>query len=111
MTNDTDAKSAQFYTTTLGWDFNTVWQITEGESYPVFRAKPVGVTTEVSSDVITVYSMEGGIEVIAPRAQRVNIYSADGSLVRSVMLNEGHNAITGIATGLYIVNNVKVVVK
>ena len=55
--------------------------------------------------------MEGGIEVIAPRAQRVNIYSADGSLVRSVMLKEGHNAITGIATGLYIVNNVKVVVK
>ena len=111
LTNDTDAKSAQFYTTTLGWDFNAVWQITEGESYPVFRAKPVGVTTEVSSDVITVYSIEGGIEVIAPRAQRVNIYSADGSLVRSVMLKEGHNAITGIATGLYIVNNVKVVVK
>lgn len=111
LPNDTDAKSAQFYTTTLGWDFNSVWQIEEGEGYPVFRTKPVGIATETLAESLIVYSMEGGIRIIAPQPQRVNIYSVDGLLVRSVQLNEGRNTITDLTAGLYIVNNVKVVVK
>lgn len=33
---DANAKVQNFYKTTLGWDFDTVWTIDEGNSYPVF---------------------------------------------------------------------------
>lgn len=59
---------------------------------------------------MTVYSISGGIEVVASQAAQINIYAVDGRLVRSVMLNEGHNSITGIAPGLYLVNRTKVIV-
>ena len=34
---DANAKVKNFYETTLGWDFDTVWTIDEGNSYPVFE--------------------------------------------------------------------------
>ncbi len=112
LPDDADAKSAKFYKETLGWDFDTIWKIAEGEGYPVFRTKddPVGVVTEKVSEDMTVYSISGGIEVVASQAAQINIYAVDGRLVRSVMLNEGHNSITGIAPGLYLVNRTKVIV-
>lgn len=78
----------------------------------MFRTKddPVGMVTEKTLENIAVYSISGGIEMIASQAVQINIYAIDGRLVRSVMLNEGRNSITGIAPGLYLVNRTKVIV-
>ena len=110
--DDADAKSLEFYKETLGWDFDKIWKIAENEGYPVFRTKddPVGMVTEKTLENIAVYSISGGIEMIASQAVQINIYAIDGRLVRSVMLNEGRNSITGIAPGLYLVNRTKVIV-
>ncbi|WP_455584189.1 DUF4886 domain-containing protein [Bacteroides sp.] len=112
LPDDADATSLNFYKETLGWDFNNVWQIEDGQGYPTFRTIPVGfVPATQSKATITVYPIDGGMEIVVAQPQHVSIYTADGSLVRSLMLSEGHHTVTGIANGLYLVNNVKVLVK
>lgn len=109
---DTDAKSLNFYTQTLGWNFSGIWKIEDGKGYPVFGVmQSVGVTSEVASDAIAVYPVDGGVEIIVAQPQRVDIYATNGTLVRSLLLNEGRYTETGLTTGLYIVNGVKVLVK
>ena len=68
------------------------------------------MVTEKTLENIAVYSISGGIEMIASQAVQINIYAIDGRLVRSVMLNEARNSITGIAPGLSLVNRTKVIV-
>lgn len=45
------------------------------------------------------------------QAQTLNIYSVSGQLIRSVNLVAGENQIQGLAKGLYIANNHKIVIR
>lgn len=45
------------------------------------------------------------------QAQTLNIYSVSGQLIRSVNLVAGENQIQGLAQGLYIANNHKIVIR
>ena len=53
---------------------------------------------------------QGTITVTMP-AGKVSIYNATGALVREAAVEEGTTTLNGFATGIYIVNGVKVAVK
>lgn len=65
----------------------------------------------VNTDRLVVYSVDGVLNVITPNAQSVKVYAIDGRLVRTLQLGEGHNEVSGLAKGIYIVDNRKVAVK
>lgn len=57
LPNDSDAKSAAFYTETLAWDFDDTWQLL-GNAYPVLKWQ----TSPMSSAILnleTAYSLSG----------------------------------------------------
>lgn len=65
----------------------------------------------VNTDRLVVYSVDGVLNVITPNAQSVKVYAIDGRLVRTLQLGEGRNEVSGLAKGIYIVDNRKVAVK
>ena len=69
------------------------------------------VSSTESTDKLIIISNDGSIEIIAGKAQIMNLYALDGRLVRTLELNEGSNFINGLNKGIYIINHQKVVVK
>lgn len=69
------------------------------------------VSSTESADKLIIISNDGSIEIIAGKAQIMNLYALDGRLVRALELNEGSNFINGLNKGIYIINHQKVVVK
>lgn len=114
LSDDADAKSSVFYTNTLKWDFESIWAFEDGKEYPVlkvFSGDITGIVTHSINDDMVILSGTGCMEILSARATEVKIYSMDGRMVRSLTVNEGSNKIDGIASGLYLVNNHKVIVK
>lgn len=58
-----------------------------------------------------VYSIDGALIINTDKAQDVQIYSLDGRMVRNIQLTEGENTVSGLAQGVYLMNNQKVVIK
>ena len=67
------------------------------------------VSTDASS--LVVLSDNGGIVLKAAVPQFVNIYNAQGQIVKCLNLKSGETRVGQLASGLYIVNNQKVIVK
>ena len=67
------------------------------------------VSTDASS--LVVVSDNGGIILKAAVPQFVNIYNAQGQIVKCLNLKSGETRVGQLASGLYIVNNQKVIVK
>lgn len=65
----------------------------------------------VNTDKLIAYSVDGILNVITSKAQSVKVYAIDGRLVRILQLGEGRNEVSGLAKGIYIVDNRKVAVK
>ena len=65
----------------------------------------------LSAEGMRVYSNGGTLFITVDEAQDVQVYSIDGRMLRNLQLEEGMNAVNGLAQGIYIVNNQKVVVK
>ena len=65
----------------------------------------------VNTDKLIAYSVDGILNVITSKAQSVKVYAVDGRLVRTLQLGEGRNEVSGLAKGIYIVDNRKVAVK
>ena len=65
----------------------------------------------VNTDKLIAYSVDGILNVITSKAQSVKVYAIDGRLVRTLQLGEGRNEVSGLAKGIYIVDNRKVAVK
>lgn len=73
---------------------------------------PTGIETlETSEMSMTVFPIDNTLYVNAPKAQKLNIYSIDGRLVRSEILAEGENVLTGLAKGVYVIEKNKVIIK
>ncbi len=62
-------------------------------------------------DNLVIIPVTNGFEVIAAQPQQLKLYSIDGRLVRSIQLTEGTNYVNGLSSGLYLLNNKKVIVK
>lgn len=60
---------------------------------------------------MAIYAADGQVLISTAEAALIDIYAIDGRLVRRVELAEGTNAISGLARGMYLINNQKVIVK
>ena len=65
----------------------------------------------LAEETFQIYGGDGQINIIAGKAQSVNMFSIDGRLAKSIQLNEGTNTIHGVNKGIYLINNHKVLVK
>lgn len=72
---------------------------------------PSSIDTNNTVKGIQAYSFDGTLVINAGEAQNIRIYSLDGRMVRDLQLNEGENTVNGLAKGVYLMNNQKVVVK
>ena len=66
---------------------------------------------DLAAEGMRVYSDGGTLFITVGDAQDVQVYGIDGRMVRNLQLEEGTNAVNGLAQGIYVVNNQKVVVK
>ena len=77
--------------------------------------KPSGITTgldEVGTKADLMIRSEKGMLIIsASRDQDVNIRSINGVAVKEVNINAGDTKTVGLPSGIYLVNNVKIIVK
>lgn len=69
------------------------------------------VEKTAEKDIFRMYGGSNCINIVCGKAQVINIYSIDGSLIKTVKLNKGSNSIDGINKGIYLINNQKTVVK
>lgn len=92
-------------------DFSTLgpWSsILEGQDIALEQGMDgVGALT---AEGFKAFGGQGTITVTMP-AGKVSIYNATGALVREAAVEEGTTTLNGFATGIYIVNGVKVAVK
>lgn len=65
----------------------------------------------VKTEVFNVYSLVGGLEIISTQVQTLRLYDISGRLVRTLSISEGTTTIGDLASGIYLLNNRKVIVK
>lgn len=71
---------------------------------------PVSIES-VATNNLSIYSAGNTLYVNVPEAQKLDIYGIDGRLVRSEMLVEGENELSGLNRGIYVIEKNKVVIK
>lgn len=74
-----------------------------------------GGTTNVSEHInngsLLFTSENGLLHIISDKAQLVQLYNLNGQKVKDIELTDGNNTISGIAKGIYVIKNQKVVIK
>lgn len=93
--------TADFYKTTLGWDFENVWTINEGE-YPVLiNSGGSGIVSYKENANCNLYATTGTIHIDPTEPVEVNIHDLTGKLLHSEIIYSK----TGVSMtpGLYIV--------
>lgn len=74
------------------------------------HASPTGIASEQLADVLTVEGLKGGIAIDSLYEVPVKIYTGEGHLVYNASVI-GHETVGNLATGVYLVNGMKVLVK
>ncbi|MFV0468201.1 MAG: LamG-like jellyroll fold domain-containing protein [Dysgonomonas sp.] len=64
-----------------------------------------------TSDGFSIHATSNSIVVSSKVSRRLNVFSIEGRLIRSVDLKEGENVIDNISKGIYLVDNQKVIVR
>lgn len=72
-----------------------------------------GATGINNTDIegIKIYSINGTLIINADKTQSVQIYGLDGRMVKNIQVSEGENTVTGLAKGIYLINNQKAIIK
>lgn len=72
-----------------------------------------GATDINNTDIegIKIYSINGTLIINADKTQSVQIYGLDGRMVKNIQVSEGENTVTGLAKGIYLINNQKAIIK
>ena len=74
-----------------------------------------GGTTNVSEHInnssLLFTSENGLLHIISDKAQLVQLYNLNGQKVKDIELMNGNNTVSGIAKGIYVIKNQKVVIK
>jgi hypothetical protein len=87
-----------------GFDFDAVWTIDEGRSFPALRF-PVSVGNEPvrAADAAAVWSYGGNLHVRTDRPAMLTVYSADGALIRQQTVGAAETTTLPLPPGIYIV--------
>lgn len=84
-------------------------------SYDIENMEIAGITTDVNefenNADLMIRSEKGMLIISASRDQDVNIRSINGVAVKDVNINAGATKTVGLPSGIYLVNNVKIIVK
>lgn len=107
MTDDADAKKAAFYTTTLGWNLSTIWEIKEGVSYPTLKifnkiVTKVPQNSKANEFVVVVSNNNLQISNLASKAV-VTIFTAEGRIVSKAVSGSNVYSASLPAKGFYLV--------
>lgn len=70
-----------------------------------------GFEVHGTEDQLKVWSANGALIIVSGKPQTVKLYGVDGCLARDIELTTGNNTINGLAKGLYLLNNQKVIIK
>lgn len=68
-------------------------------------------TVKLAEESLEVVADEGAVIIKANSNTTVNIYGANGALLRCVRINAGENKVEGLAKGLYIINKQKILIR
>lgn len=60
---------------------------------------------------IKIYSVNGALIINTDKTQSIQIYGLDGRMVKNIQVSEGENTVTGLAKGIYLINNQKAIIK
>ena len=77
----------------------------------VLDKESMGIAAPTDTKGVLINSGDGQLFISSDTQQRIDIYTVDGCLLRSVSLSIGNTTVAGLAKGLYIVNGQKIVVK
>jgi len=81
--NLADFQNSTIYTTTMGWDFTTIWQIANG-SFPTFKPFVTGVTAVNDQAKPVIYSEGGKINVVVKGIFTITVFDLTGRSLKSV---------------------------
>ena len=97
---------------------NRLWQfiwIVQKTPDKLTRGTGGGGTTNVSEHInnssLLFTSENGLLHIISDKAQLVQLYNLNGQKVKDIELMNGNNTVSGIAKGIYVIKNQKVVIK
>ena len=68
-------------------------------------------SVKLAEESLEVVADEGAVIIKANSNTTVNIYGANGALLRCVRINAGENKVEGLAKGLYIINKQKILIR
>ena len=91
------------------------WVRDEVDGYPKLQPTHTSVSLpdvrRATPDGISVYAVEGTIYIRSAHAGKATLYDIHGKAVASVAYAEGITTIDGLASGLYVLKGIKVIVK
>jgi hypothetical protein len=92
-----------FYENILGWDFQKVWKITEGE-FPTFQSMaPTSVkNTEAADKYCNIIGMKGMVKVMPYSKLQINVLNLSGQSIYKGTIDSETNLT--LQTGVYIVH-------
>lgn len=110
LTSDADAKTASFYSGTLGWDFTSIWKINEGVSYPELLAfSPISTSNIdlLSNNQLVIYPnlLNEGQSFKVNNSEKgvLSIYSLQGALLEKLNIEASATIKNNLTHGSYIV--------
>lgn len=109
LADDADAKTQAFYTETMGWDFASIWKISEGVSYPilqVFSSTLTIIEQPVESQLViypNILSEGQSFKINNVEEGKLYIYSLQGALIEQLNIDANATITNRLSQGIYIV--------
>lgn len=114
--SESDARaSKEFYKQTtyveMGWDFDNVWTIEEGVSYPTLKVQkpwdPSGIEDNVAESAYKIVVNGGIVTITGIDKADVSLYNTNGQLIKQTVGQDGIATLSLPTTGIYIVRIVE----
>lgn len=91
-----------FFQLTLGWDFNTIWEMQIGKEYPVLRTNPLSSTPVLVDEKSAwrISNLPPGIRIDTNRPVSIQIHDMSGRMVHTSFIQQ--ESVVSLSTGFYI---------
>ncbi|MEA4981616.1 MAG: sulfatase-like hydrolase/transferase [Paludibacter sp.] len=91
-----------FFQLTLGWDFNTIWEMRVGTDYPVLRTNPLSSTPVLVDEKSAwrISNLPPGIKIDTSQPISIQIHDMSGRMVHASLIQQ--NSVIALSRGFYI---------